>query len=272
MPETRDVFTLFQPGEFQAWLGNVLVARGITRIQNHHTWKPDYASFNGQNHFQLLRSMRTHHMQVNGWSEIAQHFTTFKDGTIALCRPLEMTPACIKGANTGSIAMEHVGDFDAGRDAMDQAHADSIVLLNAALCRRFGLAPSVNSIVYHHWYDLNTGARTDGAGVTKSCPGTAFFGGNTIAAAQTNFLPKVIAAMAVLSGSTSIDIPAAIGSGVVAAGVLKVRDRASMSGVVLDRLQRHAPVTWYAESNGRGMTWIKIDPQREHWVAKQYVQ
>ncbi len=270
MPETRDIFTLFQPAEIQVWLDNMQVDRAITRIQNHHTWKPDHASFTGQNHFQLLHAMRTHHMQVNGWAEIAQHFTTFPDGTIALCRPLEMAPACIKGANTGSIAMEHVGDFDAGMDAMGQAHADSIVLLNAALCRRFGLAPSVNTILYHHWFDLNTGTRTDGAGATKSCPGTAFFGGNSIAAAQTHFLPKVIAAMAALSGSTAT-APAAIGSGVVTARVLKVRDRASMSGAVLDRLPRNTPMSWYAESSGSGMKWIKIDPRRERWVAKQWV-
>ncbi len=71
---------------------------------------------------------------------------------------------------------------------MNQAQADTIVGATAALLARFNLGPpTVDNIVYHHWSDLNTGDRTNGSGNTaKSCPGTTFFGGNTISACQTN--------------------------------------------------------------------------------------
>jgi hypothetical protein len=44
---------------------------------------------------------------------------------------------------------------------------------------------------YHHWYDLNTGKRIakEGTGSTKTCPGTNFFGGNTVEAFKTGLLP-----------------------------------------------------------------------------------
>lgn len=58
-------------------------------------------------------------------------------------------------------------------DTITAEHKDSIVKLNALLCLKFNLTPNSNSIVYHHWYDLKTGKRTNGSGVTKTCPGTS---------------------------------------------------------------------------------------------------
>jgi hypothetical protein len=56
---------------------------------------------------------------------------------------------------------------------------------------RFSLTASDKSVVYHHWYDLTLGIRIseEGTGTTKSCPGTSFFGGNTIESFNSNFLP-----------------------------------------------------------------------------------
>ena len=48
-----------------------------------------------------------------------------------------------------------------------------------------------NKIVYHHWFNLSTGERNNGAGTNKSCPGTAFFGGNKVPDCEANFLPLV---------------------------------------------------------------------------------
>ena len=65
-------------------------------------------------------------------------------------------------------------------------------MLNAILSKELNLQVNTDSIVYHHWYDLNSGKRKNGEGVTKSCPGTAFFGGNKVEDAQINFIPKII--------------------------------------------------------------------------------
>ncbi len=134
--------------------------------------------------------MRNYH-RSRGFAEIAQHFTTFADGLIATGRPLSQNPAGIKGANTGAICIEHLGNFDIGQDLMTPSHRECIIALNTLLCRRFSLLPSSQSIVYHHWYDQGTGRRTDGAGSTKSCPGTGFFGGNSVAQAERSLIAEV---------------------------------------------------------------------------------
>ncbi|MCB0376774.1 MAG: N-acetylmuramoyl-L-alanine amidase, partial [Sinomicrobium sp.] len=190
MKKTHDQFILMDINTFAEWLKGQRISRPVERIQNHHTWKPDYANFRGDNHFNLLEGMRNSHLK-RGFSDIAQNITTFPDGALAVCRPLERTPAGIKGANTGGICIEHLGNFDAGGDTMTKAHANTVIYLNALLCAEFKLNPDTDSIVYHHWWDLNTGRRTNGEGVTKSCPGNRFFGGNTVADAERYFIPKI---------------------------------------------------------------------------------
>ena len=186
-------FLLFSIAEFSTWLSGLALVRKIKLIQNHHTWLPDYKTFSAKpnNHFPLLLSMERSH-QERGFDEIAQNLTTFPDGTVAVCRSFEKIPAGIKGANAFGICMEHVGNFDAGNDAMSKAHRDTIIKINALLCKKFNLPIDTNSIVYHHWYDLTTGKRVkDGSPNTKTCPGTNFFGGNTIEACVKNFISEV---------------------------------------------------------------------------------
>lgn len=182
-------FLLFTREEFKSWLFNSQFKRKVKLIQNHHTYLPDYQSFSGSNHFDMLNSMRDYHIKQEGFADIAQNLTTFPDGTIALCRNFERDPAGIYGANTGAICIEHVGNFN--KDNMTEEHKKSIVFLNSVLCICFGLTPSTDAIVYHHWYDLDTGRRTNGTGLTKTCPGIKFFGGNTVEACQTNFMPLI---------------------------------------------------------------------------------
>ena len=66
-----------------------------------------------------------------------------------------------------------------------------IVHITQSLLQRFKLEANENTVVYHHWYDLNTGKRIieEGTGATKTCPGTNFFGGNTVAAFKAGLLP-----------------------------------------------------------------------------------
>jgi len=266
MPKSQGIFTIFSPDEFMSYLNQSTFLRNITLVQNHHTYKPDYASFKGDNAFSLLEGMRNYHIKYNRWSEIGQNLTTFKDGTIALGRPINSAPAGIKGANATGICIEHVGNFDLGGDIMSPEHRDSIVFINAALCKRFNLNPDDNSIVYHHWYDLKTGKRTNGSGITKTCPGTNFFTGNTVEAAKQNFIPLVVEKLNELKNGNIQSAPAK--KGTVIPEVLRVREASSTSGSILRTLNKGSNIEIYFEMNG----WYKISKNANEWVAKDFVK
>ena len=181
-------------GEFEEWLNSFHLARTVFVIQQHHTFSPSYAHFNGSNHFELQQGMKNYHVSHNGWSDIGQHFSTFPDGTILSGRSLEQSPVCIKGQNTNSICLEHLGNFDSGKDVMLAEQRETIIQMTAILCRRFNIPVNTQSIVYHHWFNLSTGQRNDGSSNNKSCPGTNFFGGNKVIDCSTNFLPLILQA------------------------------------------------------------------------------
>jgi hypothetical protein len=197
-------FILFDVDEFAAWLTKLQVLREIKLIQNHHTLIPSYADFTGNNHYGRLRAMEAAHLQ-RGFTEIAQNLTTFPDGTVAVCRAFDTAPAGIKGANSNGICIENLGNFDRGHDKMTAAQSECIIKVNALLCQRFKLTPNANMILYHHWYDLTTGQRTNGTGNTKTCPGTDFFGGNSVSSAETNFIPLITGALTVPSPPSDAD-------------------------------------------------------------------
>ena len=190
--EKQGKFILLKTDEFDEWLEETLplISRQIKLIQLHHTYLPDYSNFTGSNHFKLCRGMEASHIE-RGFSEIAQNFTTFPDGTIMICRGLNTIPAGIKGANKNGICIENLGNFDSGKDAMTDAQKNCILTVTKNLLAAFELSAGDDTVVYHHWYDLNLGTRIteEGAGATKSCPGTNFFGGNTVADFTANFLP-----------------------------------------------------------------------------------
>ncbi len=177
--------------EFEEWLNSLQLARTVLLIQQHHTFSPSYAQFNGSNHFELQQGMKNYHISHNEWSDIGQHFSTFPDGTILSGRSLEQVPVCIKGQNANSICLEHLGNFDIGEDDMTAEQRSTIIKMTAILCRRFTIPVDSQSIVYHHWFDLSTGQRNEGSKNNKSCPGTNFFGGNKVIDCSTNFLPLI---------------------------------------------------------------------------------
>lgn len=188
-------FILIDPSELREWLKKQKITRKITLLQVHHTWIPNYTTFNGSNHFQMLESMRASHLS-RGFNDIAQQFTTFPDGKIgiSLRRDLNTAPAGIKGANSQGICIENVGNFDVGGDKLTDAQKKAIVHLYACLCERFDIPIDTNHITYHAWWTAS-GARlndyTPGKSA-KTCPGTAFWGyGNTITAANKSFIPDV---------------------------------------------------------------------------------
>ncbi|WP_144553113.1 peptidoglycan recognition family protein [Bacillus sp. X1(2014)] len=182
--------------EFRDWLFNTRVNRKVTLIQQHHTWLPSYKQFNGSNHFRMLLGMENFHKRKMGWINIAQNITTFPDGKIAVSRPFNIAPEGTIGprANATGIAIENVGNFDKGHDVMTAQQKETIVYITAVLSIKFGLTPSIDTITYHHWWNLRTKERVLDKGPdynVKTCPGTAFFGGNSTTDAINNFYPLV---------------------------------------------------------------------------------
>ena len=86
--ENKSGFTKIATNEFSDWLSHVTLTRTIKGVQQHHTWSPNYGS--GLNHFQIQKGMKDFHIQQRGFSDIAQHFSIFKDGSILTGRGLDM--------------------------------------------------------------------------------------------------------------------------------------------------------------------------------------
>lgn len=259
-------FTLLTIDEFDWYLKETNFNRVVRLIQNHHTLEPSYRSFKGTNHLALLKGMEDYHVTQRGFSQIAQNITTFPDGKIAICRPIENIPAGIAGANQGGICIEHLGNFDAGKDQMTPEQRETVVKTNALLCCEFRLTPSTETIVYHHWYDLKTGQRTGGSGVTKTCPGTAFFGGNSVEDATTHFIPLVLGALAGMIPATPL--AQSLRSAVVTASSLNVRSDTGTDANILKSLAKGILVQIYEEKNG----WCRVHPTEQHWVFGKYLQ
>lgn len=199
--EQKGNFLLLNRSEFKNWLDKQIVSRTINILQVHHTWQPRYSSFTGSNHFSLLESMRNSHIG-RGFTDIAQQFTTFPDGTIgiSLKRTMNMSPAGIKGLNARGICIENLLNGDKNGDILSTEHQKTILYLYACLAIKFNIPIDTSHIVYHHWMSANglpafnfvTGAST-GLLPAKSCPGDEWWNkqGNTVADANRSFIPQL---------------------------------------------------------------------------------
>ena len=177
---------------FEKYINSLKLTRKIKLIQLHHTWSQNYSHFNGQNHLTLQKSMKDHHIKNNGWNDIGQHFTIFPDGLICTGRSLEANPAGIYGANAGAICIECLGNFDKGGDAMTEAQKEAIVATVGVLLDKFNLSAN-DHVTYHAWwtsagYEIGDYAKKSSV---KTCPGTNFFGGNTLTMYERNLMPLI---------------------------------------------------------------------------------
>jgi SH3-like domain-containing protein len=265
MKQQQGKFILFDVPEFASWLDASSFSRVIHLLQCHHTWNPSYEHFHQTNHFDLLEAMERAHLE-RGFSEIAQNLTTFPDGLVAVCRSIDKIPAGIKGANRNGICIENVGNFD-GLDPMAPQHRDCIVSVFALLCKRFHLSPDSDSVQHHHWWDLNTGLRTNGIGTTKTCPGTLFFSGNSVVAAEANFIPLISWQLAAYAATTPALQAKALYSAEVGVATLNVRAQPTTSAMILKQLNRTVDVSVYEERDG----WSRIDPANASWVDNHFL-
>ena len=273
--KTHQGFILMNRSEFKDYIMKQNVNRKVTMIQNHHTYIPDYTTFNETNHFDLCISMKNYHVNERKWRDIGQHITTFPDGKIIVgTRSLELAPACIKGNNTEAVCIEHVGNFDKGKDLMTDEHKETVVYVNAVLNLKFKLEPNDTHNVYHHWFDLSTGKRKEGKGITKSCPGTAFFGGNKVKDAKRNLIPKVVKELKKLPEYREVfndaPIEEPIGHAIVMrANQLNVRSGPSVRRKRLGALVRGNFVDVYERKD----RWTRISPKEdERWVSSFYLK
>ncbi|WP_342570335.1 peptidoglycan recognition family protein [Paenibacillus sp. FSL R5-0749] len=194
-------FLLLEPSEFKRWLDKQKITRSIYKLQVHHTAAPNYSTrqmVNGiakQDVWKCLEGMRSYHLS-QGWSGTGQNITVLEDGRIAISldRNLNKTPAGIKGANTGALCIEIIGNFDQGGDTMTAAQKQAVVHLYACLAFKLNIPIDTSHIVYHAWY-TDSGAWLGDyqkGKSSKTCPGTKFFGdGNTRSAAERGFIPAI---------------------------------------------------------------------------------
>lgn len=266
--KTKYGFTLFSLDEFENYIKNLKVGRTVLYIQQHHTYSPNYNLCTNSNQLELQKGMKNHHVNTNGWSDIGQHFSTFPDGSIATGRSIENSPACIYGFNSNAICIENVGNFDTGNDVMTLLQKDTIVKMTAILCKKFNIPITSDRIVYHHWFNLSSGERNNGTGGNKSCPGTAFFGGNKVADCENNFLPLVQNVINRMPSPTPISI---LEYRIITANELNVRTLPSASSAkASDRaaIPLGSVLRIFEEKNG----WYKISSSSSHWISGRYTQ
>ena len=242
--KTSNGFTLFEKtSEIGPWLKKQKVTRTINRLQVHHMGLPSYSTWEKTDkkvfsnpYFGRTESLDTY--GKNTWNSksgngkyIAQHFNIFPDGKITTGRSLNSNPIGISGWNTGAICVEIYGNFDKGNDTMTAAQKKAVIALYGELCKRFDITPSASTIRYHAWFTSGGTYLGDyKAGKSrKTCPGTAFFGGNTMTAFKKNFLPAI--QQYIKDDSTEVKEESAYTTGVykVTADTLNVRKGAGSS-------------------------------------------
>ncbi len=266
--KTKYGFTQYNFAEFENYIRNLKVGRTVLYIQQHHTYSPDYKLCTATNQLDLQKGMRDHHVYTNGWMDIGQHLSIFPDGSIVSGRSLELTPAGIYGFNANAICIENVGNFDTGKDVMTAQQKDVIVKVTALLCQKFNIPVNTDRIVYHHWFNLSTGVRNNGSGGNKSCPGTAFFGGNKVADCETHFLPLVQNIVNGWSAPTPITL---LEYRIITANSLNVRVSASSSAAkASDRaaVTLGAVLRVFEEKDG----WYRISSSSQHWISGTYTK
>lgn len=144
-------------------------SRDINQLHIHHTWRPSHEHYDGSNGQQLQQNMYDYHVNTNEWADIAQSITLLPDGRWVLGRDFNTTPISISGWNTGSFAVEMIGDFDIGNDIFEGAQKESMMKLGAFMVNKFGLVFD-NDDSYEN-DDIRF--HRDSPTAYKTCPGTS---------------------------------------------------------------------------------------------------
>lgn len=155
------MFKVYTTDEVIELLRNFVFTRILNQWHIHHTWLPNYKSFTGKNHQELQLGMKDYHVGVNKWSDIGQHFTLFPDGLWLAGRDLDQVPASILGWNTGSIAVEMLGNFDVNGDTMSPEQRDAILKVTEFVTEQMNLVP------HFHRDNPTSGKTCPGSGINR---------------------------------------------------------------------------------------------------------
>ena len=280
--QTQGNITLLEKtSEIGAWLKKQSVTRKITKLQVHHTGLPSYSTwektdkkvftnpyFGRANSLDSYAKKTWNSKSANG-SYQAQHFVVFPDGKITTGRSLNSNPIGITGWNTGAICVEIYGNFDKGQDTMTSAQKKAVIALFGELCKRFDLTPSASTIRYHAWFTSGGTYLGDyKAGQSrKTCPGTNFFGGNTMSKFKANFLPEI---KKYINGVTEekkeevVEFKKYIARATT--DNLNCRKGAGTSYDIMQQINKGDVFTVVAESGN----WVKS--ASGYWVSKSYIE
>lgn len=146
---------------FREYVKHVAWRRVVNEVHVHHTWQPDHTTWAGA---RSIQGMRDYHVNVNKWSDIAQHVTVDPLGMVWLGRDWNKAPASSTGHNgnavRGPFMIETVGNFDTGHDALKGAQRGTLLGVIAAVQLQFGLP--AETMRFHRQL-----------GSPKTCPGTS---------------------------------------------------------------------------------------------------
>ena len=282
--KTSNGFTLFEKtSEIGPWLKKQNVTRKVTRLQVHHMGLPDYNTWEKTDkkvfkdpHFGRTESLDSYGKTTWGSKSangkyIAQHFNVFPDGKITTGRSLNSNPIGITGWNTNAICVEIYGNFDKGNDTMTTAQKEAVIALFGELCKRFNITPGADTIRYHAWFTSGGTYLGDyKAGKSrKTCPGTNFFGGNSISKFKANFLPAIKKYISGEKEETKKEEAKKEFKQYivrVTADTLNGRSGAGTNYDIVTKLYEGTAVT-IVEENGN---WLKA--KMGYWIHKNYVE
>ncbi len=271
--KTQNGFVMLESAkDVKEWLAKQKVTRSITRLQVHHTFSPDYTTWEktdkkvfSEPHFGRAKSLDDYGKRTWGYSDghghyTAQNFTVFPDGKIIVSRNLNSKPIGIRGWNDGALCIEIYGNFDKGKDIMNASQKKAVIYLYGELCKRFNIPVNTSHIRPHcHFTAGGTYlGKYNSSRSAKTCPGTNFWGVGCSTSGFNKFLADV---KAYVNGKAPVEEKPKEtkvnkeGKVNVSSGTLNVRKSYDADSTKLGELKDNAKVKIVATvSNG----WLRI--------------
>lgn len=112
----------------------------------HHSIKPDFSHFNGENHVELQINIAEYHVYGLLLEDIGNHISVFPDGKIVTGRDFDKNPISINYHDDGAFSIVLIGNFDEGHDTLAGSQLDSLTRICTYFAYRFG----INCIKFHN--------------------------------------------------------------------------------------------------------------------------
>lgn len=123
------------PATFQPKAQLLDTARPINELIWHCTATPEGKDY-------TVDDIRSWHKQ-RGWSDIGYHYVVYRDGTIAVGRPIGQVGAHVANHNTGTVGCSYVGGVSAdgktAKDTRTPAQREAMLWLTRQLVKKHGI-------------------------------------------------------------------------------------------------------------------------------------